>query len=222
MEWRNTSIHSSEPAVANGRMSSKLNNRSVEFFDKQFARQVAERDFALNPFERAILPFLSGHVLDLGCGLGNLAVSAAAKGCHVTALDASPTAIAHLARRAVDEKLPITAREADLRNIEIEGEFDCVVAIGLLMFFPQEVAQSGLARIKNLVKPGGLAAVNVLIEGTTFLDMFDPRGYYLFGASELRDAFGGWTLEYAALETFPAPRDTVKRFSTLVARRPKT
>lgn len=202
-------------------MSSLLNNLSVAFFDKQFERQVAERDFALNPFERVILPFLSGDVLDLGCGLGNLAVSAAAKGCRVTALDASPTAIAHLTRRAAEEKLPITALEADLRSIDIESEYDCVVAIGLLMFFPPEEARQGLTRIKGLVKPGGLAAVNVLVEGTTFLDMFDPRGYYLFGVSELRDAFGGWLLEYAALETFPAPRDTIKRFSTLVARRPK-
>src|SRR6516164_3157355 len=137
-------------------MRLRLKNRSVDFFDKQFARQVAEREFALNPFEQALLPFLSGHVLDLGCGLGNLAVAAATKGCRVTAIDASPTAIAHLARRAADEELRITASEADLGTMEIQGEFDCVVAIGLLMFFPREVAQSGLARIRNLVKAGGL------------------------------------------------------------------
>jgi hypothetical protein len=32
--------------------------------------------------------------------------------------------------------LPITAREADLRGMDVKGEFDCVLAIGLLMFFP--------------------------------------------------------------------------------------
>src|SRR5215831_15636979 len=125
-------------------------NRSVEFFDKQFQRQAAKRDFALNPFEKAILPFLSGEVLDLGCGLGNLAVVAATSGCRVTALDASPTAIRDLRRRAAEGKLSITAKEGDLQNMDVQGEFDCVVSIGLLMFFPPQAARKALSRIKHL------------------------------------------------------------------------
>jgi len=62
--------------------------------------------------------------------------------------------------------------------------------------------------------------VNVLIDGTTFMDMFDPNGYYLFGENELGEAFAAWTREYSKFESFPAPRDTIKRFCTLVARRP--
>lgn len=194
-------------------------NRSVDFFDQQFARQAAQGDFALNPFERAVLPFLSGNVLDLGCGLGNLAVAAARMGCCVTALDASPTAVASLTGRAALEKLPLSILEANLREIGVEGEYDCVVAIGLLMFFPPESARAGLARIQRLVTPGGLAAVNVLIEGTTFMDMFDPAGFYLFGENELPDAFLGWKTEYLKVESFPAPQNTVKRFCTIITRR---
>lgn len=197
-----------------------MKNRSVEFFEQQFRRQVAEGDFSLNPFEKAILPFLSGHILDLGCGLGNLAVAAATSGFRVTALDASPTAVDHIRRRAAQEKLSITAREADLQRMNIRGEFDCVVAIGLLMFFPQQAVREALAKIKGLVRPGGLAAVNVLIKGTTFTDMFDPAGYWLFGENELPEAFAAWATEYARFESFPAPKDTVKRFCTVVARRP--
>lgn len=201
-------------------MDAPVKNRTVEFFDSQFQRQVLAAEYALNPFERAILPFVFGDVLDLGCGLGNLAIAAAMKGCRVTALDASPTAIADLNRRAQERELPIIARQADLRDFAIEGQFDTVIAIGLFMFFAKEAAQHGLARVKQLTKPGGIAAVNVLIEGTTYLDMFEPGEYYLFLENELTECFAGWTLEYLNYESFPAPNDTVKRFCTLVARRP--
>jgi tellurite methyltransferase len=87
-------------------------NASVDFFDRQFARQARESDYALNPFERAILPYLFGEVLDLGCGLGNLSLAAAEAGCKVTALDASPTGVADLARRARERGLAVEAQLA--------------------------------------------------------------------------------------------------------------
>ncbi len=41
-------------------------NCGVEFFEKQFQRQVSAHEFTLNPFEEAALPCLTGRVLDLG------------------------------------------------------------------------------------------------------------------------------------------------------------
>ena len=42
-----------------------------------------------------------------------------------------------------------------------------------------------LARLREAVRPGGVAALNVLIEGTTYMGMFDPDAYCLFGRDEL-------------------------------------
>jgi tellurite methyltransferase len=71
-----------------------------------------------------------------------------------------------------------------------------------------------------VVRPGGWAAVNVLIEGTTFMDMFDPAGHNRFGEKELPEAFADWVTEYSRFKSFAAPQDTAKRFCTTVARRP--
>lgn len=195
-------------------------NRSVQFFDEQFRRQVAVGDYALNPIEAAALPHLHGAVLDYGCGLGNLAVQAARRGCRVVALDASETAIDHLRELASRESLPLHAEVADLRCFELTEHFDAVVCIGLLMFFDCPTALAQLSQLQAHVRPGGVAVVNVLVEGTTFMDMFAAEGHCLFGRDQLRDRFAGWQLIGCEQHEFPAPRQTRKIFVTVIARRP--
>lgn len=193
---------------------------SIQFFETQFRRQDAAKEFALNPFELRALPYVEGNVLELGCGLGNLSIAAAQKGARVLALDASPAAIRSLAARAKELRLNINARCTDLADYTPAGKFDAVVAIGLFMFFPCEVARHQFARTLSAVRSGGIAVVNVLIEGTTFMDMFDTeRGYCLFGEADLPAALDGWQVLDDRVEQFDAPGGTVKRFRTAIARR---
>lgn len=193
---------------------------SIRFFDAQFQRQVGAGDIRLNPFEEQALPYLQGRVLDYGCGLGNLAMAAARRGCTVAALDASPTAIHHLGEAARAESLPIQVQEADLRSYVLDEDYDAVVSIGLLMFFDCPTAFAQLAQLQAHVRPGGVAVVNVLVEGTTYLGMFDPASHCLFSRDGMLRRFEGWDILHADARDFPAPDDTVKAFLTVIARKP--
>ena len=195
-------------------------SRSVEFFDRQFAQQAGGPSPGLNPFEQAALPHLRGSVLDYGCGMGELSLAAARAGCDVLALDASEVAVNHLRRQARAERLSIRADVADLRSHRIQGEYDSVVSIGLLMFFDCASAARVLANLQDRVRPGGVAIVNVLVEGTTYLDMFEPSGHCLFGRTELEARFAGWRIVDSRIDEFAAPGNRVKVFSTVVAAKP--
>ncbi len=194
---------------------------SIQFFDRQFSEQARTGDCKLNPFELVAVPYLKGRVLDYGCGMGNLAFAAAERGCDVLALDASPSAIGHIQQRAAAEGLPVRAAVADLRDYELDEEFDAVVCIGLLMFFDCTTALRTLSNLQARVRAGGVAVFNVLIEGTTYLEMFDANSHCLFSRSEMESRFSGWSILHSEFSDFEAPGGTAKTFATLIARKPE-
>jgi tellurite methyltransferase len=73
--------------------------------------------------------------------------------------------------------------------------------------------------VRDAVAPGGVAVVNALIEGTTYLKMFGASPYCLFAPGELTRAFTGWNLLLSEVQDFAAPNGTVKRFETVIAAR---
>jgi tellurite methyltransferase len=194
-------------------------NQSITFFDAQFQQQLAGNGAALNPFENVALPFLRGRVLDLGCGLGNVSIEAARRGLAVVAVDASETAIKRIKQVAMAEHLKIDAIPAEIGRWPIAEKYDTIIAIGLLMFFRQENALALLARIQEQVADQGVTIINVLIEGTTYLGMFEPGNYYLFGRNELEERFKGWSILLSRHDSFDAPGNTRKEFATIVARK---
>lgn len=200
---------------------SMIDNNSIKFFESQFQRQVLDQQYALNPFETLALNYLKGEVLDLGCGLGNLSLEAAKQGHRVVAVDASPTAVARIHADATRAGLPVQVIRAEIEKWSIDRLYDTIVAIGLLMFFRHETAIKLLQAVQKHVKPGGCAIVNVLIDGTTYMGMFDLDNYCLFQQKELEERFAGWKIVESHNQTFPAPEAKRKEFSTVIAEKPR-
>ena len=198
-------------------MRNMTHNKSVEFFETQFQQQIRKQDYALNPFESLALDYLTGTVLDLGSGLGNLSLEAGRRGHRVVAVDASPAAVARINTDAQRQALSVQAIQADIEKWTIDQPYDTIVAIGLLMFFRRERALELLRAIQERVNPGGRTIVNVLMEGTTYMGMFDADNYCLFPRNELEEQFAGWRILSSCHETFCAPEGTRKEFSTVIA-----
>jgi tellurite methyltransferase len=201
-------------------MGNGTRNKSVEFFDSQFQQQIRQQEYALNPFETLALDYLTGTVLDLGSGLGNLSLEAGRRGHSVVAVDASHAAVARINTDAQREALSVRAVQADIEGWVIDQPYDTIVAIGLLMFFRCERALDLLHAIQEHINPGGRAIVNVLIEGTTYMGMFDGDNYCLFSYNQLEEEFAGWRILSSRHETYPAAEGTRKEFSTVIAEKP--
>jgi tellurite methyltransferase len=193
---------------------------TAAFFEAQFRDQVGRGDFALNPFESDALEHLRGRVLDYGCGLGNLAIAAAARGCSVTALDASAAATERIAKEAAERGIAIRVERADLRGYRLQEDFDAIACIGLLMFFDCRTAFAQMEALMGHVSPGGVLVLNVLVKGTTYLDMFEPSCHCLFDAGDVLARFAGWRIVSSRRQDFEAPRGLVKSFLTVVAQKP--
>lgn len=103
--------------------------------------------------------------LDLGCGEGRYSLYLARKGCHVDAVDRSAAGIRKLQDHAEEKRLPVTARVADIEEFDFDARrFDLVVAATVLDHLDDGPRRRAIAGIKDTLKPGGIAYINVFTE----------------------------------------------------------
>jgi SAM-dependent methyltransferase len=97
------------------------------------------------------------RVLDVGCGTGVVAITAARLRARVEAIDLTPQLLERARENARIAKVDIEFREADAEDLPFrEDEFDIVVSQFAHMFAPRpEVA---IAQILRVLRPGGTIA----------------------------------------------------------------
>ena len=103
------------------------------------------------------VPIDAVSVLDVGCGLGRLAVKLAIPDREVTGVDLSPEMIAR-ARKAGREARRLMFLCGDFLERDFTAQqFDCVISAATLHHMPEEVA---VPRMVELLRPGGRLVIH--------------------------------------------------------------
>ncbi len=111
------------------------------------------------------------RVLDVACGTGPVAITAARKGAHVRALDLTPALLERARENAQMAGVAVDFRDGDVEQLPFaDSDFDAVVSQFGHMFAPRpEVAVAEMLRV---LKPGGTLAFSTwppeLLVGRTF------------------------------------------------------
>jgi cyclopropane fatty-acyl-phospholipid synthase-like methyltransferase len=142
---------------------------------------------------------LSGRVLDAGCGTGEHALLAAARGTDALGVDVSPRAIEQARRKADERGLTVRFEVADALSLgELGLTFDTVIDSGLFHVFDDADRARYVTSLASVLPPGG----------TCYLMCFSDRQPGTFGPrrvrqEELRSAFSdGWAVTAIVADAF--------------------
>lgn len=136
-------------------------------------------------------------VLEVGAGLGSLAVALARRGHRVVATDLSAVALEQARLRAPDA--PVLWLHDDITDTRLHSRFVRVLDRGCLHLLEGDAAGRYVASLRRLCEPGGRVIVKVLAEPTPGVTAYDEATIAaLFGP--------GFALERHAPSTLPGPR----------------
>ena len=110
----------------------------------------------------AAAPAEGETLVDLGCGTGNAALIAAARGAWVTGIDPAPRLLEVAAARARAERLSIEFAEGEAASTPLaDGAADAQVSVFGVIFAPD--AEAAAAEMARVAAPNGRLAISAWI-----------------------------------------------------------
>lgn len=104
--------------------------------------------------------YAKSRALDYGAGTGRNSIYLANLGIDVMAVDQD---IEELEKLAINNKM-IHPVKADLRDWEIQGKFDLVVATNVLQFFDNDTATQCLKDMTNCLNSNGVLCLTYILD----------------------------------------------------------
>jgi SAM-dependent methyltransferase len=96
------------------------------------------------------------RVLDAACGPGLYAIRLARRGWDVVGVDTGTAVLRHARLLARDARVHVEFRRADLRELDMEAEFDAVILVYFILeCFPRREQVAVLRRLAAALRPGG-------------------------------------------------------------------
>jgi SAM-dependent methyltransferase len=133
--------------VALGRRKVSLSDPTRWVFNRMAALYDARPPYP-DALVAALLPY-GPRVLELGAGIGHLAIPLAQRGCQVTAVEPAREMLAELERRA--DTLSIVPLHAQAESLPLAGPFDLALIADALHFLDAERTGLELARVQAQV-----------------------------------------------------------------------
>ncbi len=174
------------------------------------------------------------HVLEVGCGTGELATMIAARGATVLAFDASEKMVAEardrMAREGLEEKVTVQSMAVTAMDRLDAASFDAVVATLVLSELTRDEERYALRHAVRVLRPGGrLLLADEVVPRTTGRRLAYQAVRlpvlavtYLVSTSSTRPLENlPETLRHLGLEVLQEERSLGDAFALVVARKPQ-
>ncbi|WBQ07597.1 class I SAM-dependent methyltransferase [Kribbella sp. CA-293567] len=134
-------------------------------------------------------PLAGKRVVDLGCGTGNAALLAAARGAVATGVDPAARLVEVARKRAVERGLQAEFLAGDAAAIPVEdGTADVLLSIFAVIFAPD--ADAAIAEMARVTAPGGVIRLTSWVPGGSMMTINTVAGRFMaevFGSGPTPD-----------------------------------